>query len=126
MSDKLLVIISTGEPAKARAGAMYAVNALKHGWLDDVKLYFFGPAEALLLEDRPLQQYVKEYRELEGTPFACKFLADRVQQRDEDEEGDADPDIGISENISALGVDVEYVGKPMADLIRQGYVPMVW
>jgi len=120
MSDKLLVIISTGEAAKARAGAMYAVNALKHGWLEDVKLYFFGPAEALLLEDPPLQQYVKEYRELEATPFACKFLADRVQPADED------LDIGISENIAALGVDVEYVGKPMADLIRQGYAPMVW
>ncbi|HKK04605.1 MAG: hypothetical protein P8009_03055 [Gammaproteobacteria bacterium] len=120
MSDKLLVIISTGEAAKARAGAMYAVNALKHAWLDDVKLYFFGPAEALLLEDVPLQQYVQEYRKLEGTPRACKFLADRVQPDDED------LDIGISDNIAALGVDVEYVGKPMADLIKQGYVPMVW
>ena len=33
MSDKLLIIISSGEPGKAHAGATYAVNALKHAWM---------------------------------------------------------------------------------------------
>ena len=33
MSGKLLVIISTSDPEKARTGAMYGVNALKFGWM---------------------------------------------------------------------------------------------
>ena len=56
MNDKVLVIIATAERAKAQAGAMYAVNARKYGWLDDVKLYFFGPAEGLLLEDEEVER----------------------------------------------------------------------
>ena len=111
MNDKLLVIISSGEPEKARTGAMYAVNALKHGWMEEVELYLFGPAQKLLLEDEPLQQFFNEFRQLEGEPVACRFLADRDD---------------ISDRTGELGLDIQYVGKPISDLIQQGYVPMVW
>lgn len=125
MSDRIIVIISTAEAAKARTGAMYAVNALKHGWLEDVKLFFFGPAEELLLEDAELQQYVKAYQETERTPIACKFLADRAGSEARDD-GRASRGPHVSAAIAALGVDVQYVGKPISDLIKQGYLPMVW
>jgi hypothetical protein len=48
---------------------------------------------------------------MEETAVACKFIA----QRD-----------GTDERIAALGVQVEYVGKMISDLIKDGYVPMVW
>ena len=51
MSEKVVVIISTAETEKARTGAMYAVNALKHGRLEEARLLFFGPAEQLVLTD---------------------------------------------------------------------------
>jgi len=111
VSDRIIAIISTGEPGKARTGAMYAVNALKHGWLEDVKMFFFGPAEELLLTDPELQQFLREYQAMEETAVACKVIA----QRD-----------GTDERIAALGVQVEYVGKMISDLIKDGYVPMVW
>lgn len=115
MSDRIIAIISTAEAAKARAGAMFSVNALKRGWLADVQLFFFGPAEELLLHDAELQQYVEAYKELGRTPLACKFIAERNG-----------PDTGTVADIAALGVDVQYVGKQIADLITQGYSPMVW
>jgi len=111
MNDKVLVIIGTAERAKAQAGAMYAVNALKHKWLAEVKLYFFGPAEQLLLDDEDLQVLLHDYQELKGEPVACRFLAERDGQAD-----------GLKE----LGVAVEYVGPLISGLIRDGYVPMVW
>lgn len=111
MSNKLLVIISSAEPEKARTGAMYAVNALKHGWMDEVELYLFGPSQQLLLRDEPLQKFIQEFRSLEGKPVACKFLADRDDTHD---------------RTMVLGLDVQYVGKPISDLIQAGYVPMVW
>ena len=49
MEGKLVVIISTSDVKKARTGAMYAINALKHGWMEEVKIFFFGPAQDLLL-----------------------------------------------------------------------------
>jgi hypothetical protein len=48
VSDRIIAIISTGEAGKARTGTKYAINALKNGSLEDVKLFFFGPAEKLL------------------------------------------------------------------------------
>ena len=111
MSDKIIAIISTNEAGKARTGTMFAVNALKHGWLEDVKLFIFGPAEELLLRDAEIQSLMKEYQGMEETVVACKFIAERD---------------GISEELAALGVRVEFVGKIISDLIKDGYTPMVW
>jgi hypothetical protein len=111
MSDRIIAIISTAEVGKARTGVMHAINSLKHGWLEDVKLIFFGPAEQLMLEDGEIQNLLKEYQHMEETAVACKFIADRD---------------GVSPQIDALGVKVEFVGKMIADYIKQGYIPFVW
>lgn len=111
MSDKVVVIIGTAERDKAEAGLMYAVNATKYGWLADVKLFFFGPAEELLLVDEDLQELLREFQRQDKTPVACKFLADRN---------------GSDEALSGLGLEVAYVGEMISSLIKDGYTPMVW
>ena len=111
ISFTIIAIISTSDAGKARTGAMFAINALKHGWLEEVKLFIFGPAEQLLLKDAELQNMLKEYQLMEETAVACKFIADR----------DA-----LSQEIATLGVRVDFVGKMISDLIKNGYVPMVW
>jgi len=112
MSDKVMVIIGTAEVEKACAGAMYALNALKHRWLSDVKLLLFGPAEQLVLDNEDFQDLVRQYMDTDGAaPVACKFLADRDGQTD---------------RLDALGLDVQYVGPLISDAIKDGYVPMVW
>jgi hypothetical protein len=111
MTDKLLVIISSSEPGVAQAGMMYALNAFKHCWMDDVKLFFFGPAQELLPRDPELQRLLAEYQAQAGAAVACKYLADRD---------------GTAEQSATLGVQVVYVGTMISDLIRDGYIPMVW
>ena len=111
MSDKILVIISTAEQDKANAGAMYALNALKHSWMSDVKLFLFGPAENLVLEDPDFEDLIRQFIALDRTPVACKFLADRS---------------GKSSALEDLGVEVQNVGPLISDAIKSGYVPLVW
>ena len=111
MESRIVVIISSSDAGKARTGVMYAVNALKHGWMEDVKIIFFGPAQDLLLKDAELQNYIKEYQTMEETAVACKYISDRDKK---------------SEQLSELGIQVEYVGKMISDYIHEGYVPMVW
>lgn len=111
MTDKVLVIISSADPGKARTGILYATNALTYGWLEDVKLIFFGPAEKLLLTDLDLQKALQHYQETDETVVACKFIADQDE---------------TSAGIAALGVQIEYVGAMISNLIKQGYAPMVW
>lgn len=110
MSEKALVIISTGEVEKARTGLMWATNCLRFGWMEEVKVIFFGPAQNLLLEDDRVKDMAQQIAEAEK-PIVCKFISDRD---------------GNSEAIEALGMDVQYVGTIIADSIKNGYIPMVF
>ena len=76
MSSKLLVIIATGENEKALTGLMYASRTLAEGWMDEVKVIFFGPSERLLVEDEQIAQTAKKIGAVEK-PIACKFISDR-------------------------------------------------
>ncbi|RLI09982.1 hypothetical protein DRO42_02760 [Candidatus Bathyarchaeota archaeon] len=107
--SKLLVIIATGDREKALTGLMYAGNAVKRGWMDDVKVVFFGPSERLAVEDEQVAARAKELAA--GGSFACKAISDRE---------------AISEELEGLGLKVEYVGSIISTLIKEGYAPMVW
>jgi hypothetical protein len=110
MNTKLLVIIATGEKEKALTGLMYASRTLTERWMDEVKIIFFGPSERLLVEDETIGKTAREIGAVEK-PIACKFISDRD---------------GISEKIADLGVKVDYVGTIISDLLKEGYVPMVF
>ena len=110
MSDKLLVIISSGDREKVLTALMYAKNTIKYGWLEDVRVIFFGPSENLLVGDTDVSASAKELASF-GKPVACKFLSDRDS---------------TSERIESLGITVDYVVSMIADLIKDGYIPMVW
>ncbi|MCD6395993.1 MAG: hypothetical protein J7L71_00500 [Spirochaetaceae bacterium] len=111
MNDKVVVIISTAEAEKARTGMMYAVNAVLKNWMRDVKLIFFGPAQELLLGDVEMKDFLLQFQQAGGNTTACKFIADRDE---------------LDAKISSLGVNVEYVGSMISDLIKEGYVPLIW
>jgi hypothetical protein len=111
MKNRILVIIATADPVKAEAGMMYAVNSLKHGWMDDVKLVFFGPAEKALLGDPDMQELLLEFHRQDRTAVACRFLAERD---------------GNATGLDELGLDVQYVGSLISGYIKDGYTPLVW
>jgi len=111
MSDKILVIISSSDPAKALTGVVYATNTLKNGWLAEVKLMVFGPAEQLVLTNAALQEALQVYMALDESVLACKVIAEQAS---------------ASEGLMNLGINVDYVGASIANLIKQGYTPMVW
>ncbi|HUV34072.1 MAG TPA: hypothetical protein VMW22_04020 [Candidatus Desulfaltia sp.] len=110
MTSKLLVVIATGDKGKALTGLMYAKNALKRGWMEDVKVVYFGPSEQLMVTDPDVASAAIEVAGL-GDSIACKAISDRE---------------GISDKVDGMGVRVEYVGSIISDLIKQGYAPMVW
>ncbi len=110
MQSKVMVIISTGEKEKALTGILYAANALKNNWLDDVQVFFFGPFEKLVTEDEEVQEKVAKLAQY-NKPTACRFLSDKS---------------GVTEKLEGLGYDVEYVGSMVSEAIKDGYVPMVF
>lgn len=110
MANKVLVIISTAEKEKAKIGIMYATNALKKEWLEDVKVFFFGPFEKLIAEDKELQLQVEGLIQY-STPSVCKLISDNE---------------GISDNLSSLGYELDYIGSTISNYIKDGYIPMVF
>lgn len=111
MSDKVITIISSGDIGKALTGLGYATRAVQNKWLSEVKLCFMGAAEQLLVDNEDIQNMVNEFKSLKGDVVACKAIADRY---------------AVSDKISALDIDVEFVGQLISDHIKDGYVPMVW
>jgi len=111
MSDKLLIIISSSDVLKARTGIIYATNALKNGWINDIRLIVFGPAETTLLEEPVLQEALQAFMAQNQQVAACKAISDMTE---------------ASEGLADLGLDVVYVGKLVSDLVKEGYTPMVW
>ena len=109
--EEIVVIISTGEVEKAKTGLMYALNAVLQNWMSDVKLIFFGPSQNLLIQDPEVQDFVLQFQKAQGTIMACKFLAERDKN---------------SEEIASRGIQVESVGSIISDLIKEGYIPLIW
>jgi hypothetical protein len=111
MSDKVLVIISSSDREKAITGLMYATNSLKNTWMNEVRVVVFGPSQQLSLKDKEIQGYLKDLIAQGNTPATCKYIADETH---------------ISDDLSALGMDVVYVGTLISDYIKDGFVPMVF
>jgi hypothetical protein len=110
MASKIVIIITSGDKGVVETALMYARNTLKYGWLDDVKTILFGPSERLVANDSALAKEVQEIC-TQGDGIACKFISDNE---------------GTSDSLAKLGLQIEYVGTIIADLIKDGYVPKVW
>lgn len=111
MTKNLLVIISSGEeaPDKALTGMMFAINAKKHNWLDEVNLMFFGPSENMIANAKPdskVGMFLKQAMELGITPVACKAISDGND---------------ITPKLQGLGVETEYVGTIISSYIKKDY-----
>lgn len=111
MSDRLAVILASGDPRVLEMGLMYARNTLKQGWMERTKLFLFGPSETQGATDPELQEMIRTLIDEGIVPVACKFCSDKYS---------------VSELLHELGCEVEYVGEPISRAIREGFVPMVW
>jgi hypothetical protein len=110
LTDKLLVIVASGDKDKALTALMYAKNAIKYDWIPEVRVVFFGPSQGLLVNDDDVAKSAAELAKY-GPALACKFISDAE---------------GQSEKVSDLGIEVKYVGEEISQMVKDGYIPMVW
>ena len=110
--SKILIVWTSGDRDVAlKMVFMYTFNAKKNKWWDEVRLLVWGPSSKLLSEDQELQDYVKKMKDEGVILEACKACADMY---------------GVSDKLSALGVDVKYMGKPLTDMIKSGWVTLTF
>ena len=105
--DRLAVIWSSGDPDVAnKVCLMYTHNAKKQKWFDDVLLIVWGPSAKLLSVDEDLQAKIKTMLKDGVRVQACQACSDSY---------------GVSDQLRKLGVDVKYMGKPLTDILKQGW-----
>lgn len=107
---KVLVIISSDDE-KALPGFMWALNALKYRWADNVEVILFGPIErAIAKGDERFLSWVEKLKELGKLPLACKRVAELE---------------GFEVSLEKYAK-VEYVGKIIAEYLKEDYVVMTF
>ena len=107
MASKVFVLVSSPDREVAlEVGLIYPLNAAKNGWMDEVKVIFFGPSEKVAADDAEVQGRIKELLDAGVEVLACKWCSDRMS---------------ITEKLEAVGVKVVYVGSIISDLLKDGW-----
>ncbi len=110
--DSLLIIIASRDREKILTALLYAGNAYRRGWFDEVEVIFFGPSEKEVAMDRDLQQKMMDILNETGLKIlACKAVADGYE---------------VADSLSNIGIDVMYVGEYISNKIKKGVKVLVW
>lgn len=100
----LLIVWTSGDPEVAQKMVfMYAYNAQKNGWWDQITLLIWGPSSKLSSENTQIQEYLKKMQEEGVELIACKGCADQY---------------GVSSKLEDLGIEVKYTGSYLTDFIK--------
>lgn len=105
-ADHLLIVWTSGDPDVAHKMVfMYAFNAQKNGWWDQVTLLVWGPSAQLSSEDEDIQASLKKMKDQGVELLACKGCADQY---------------GVSSKLEEVGIEVKYTGTYLTDFIKSG------
>ncbi|MFC2111883.1 DsrE family protein [Bacteroidota bacterium] len=104
--NQLLIVWTSGDPDVAHKMVfMYAYNAQKNGWWDQVTLLVWGPSAKLSSEDTNIQESLQKMKEQGVELLACKGCADQY---------------GVSDKLEEIGITVKYTGTYLTDYIKSG------
>lgn len=110
--SKLMVLWTSGDREVAlKMVFMYTFNAKKRGWWDQIRFVVWGPSSKLLSEDKELQKGIKDMLEAGVEVQACKACADQY---------------GVSDKLTALGIEVKYMGVPLTDMLKGGWASLTF
>lgn len=106
-TSKLCVVWTSADPDVAKNVCfMYALNAKKAGWFDEVYLVVWGPSAKLLAEDKTIQSEMKAMQKVGVVTEACVNCARRY---------------GVVEDLKKLDLDVKGMGKPLSNRLKDDW-----
>lgn len=89
----------------------YAYNAKKQGWMDQVRVILWGPTEKIAAENREFQEQIRLLLDADVEVIACKSCSDNF---------------GVSEELEKLGIDVQYVGTYVTEMLKDGWYQLTF
>ena len=83
---------------------MYATNALRQGWWENVHLIVWGATTKLLCESADMQKLVQRFLAEGGQVSACKRCAEKLN---------------VLDKLEAIeGIKVFYIGERLTEIIK--------
>ena len=111
MESKVAVILTSPDADVVWTGLFYAIKSTRNGFMDDLRLVLWGPAERTIAKNEELKEMVREYQGLGKTVFACKTCSDRYK---------------VTEQMENLGCVVDYVGSIVSQWMKDGFTLFNW
>ena len=106
-SNKLAVLWTSSDPEVAeKVCFMYAINAKKQGWFDEVVLIIWGPSAKLLAENEDLQADIKKMADAGIKVVAC-IACDKMY--------------GVDHDLADLDIDVLPMGIPLTNYLKDDW-----
>ena len=106
-SDTLVVMWSSADPDVAdKVCLMYAHNAKKWHWFEEVILIVWGPSHKTLVESEKLSETVRQMAEDGVILEACVYCSNMLE---------------VTDDLKELGVDVKGMGTPLTHYLKRGY-----
>ncbi|MBD3189995.1 MAG: DsrE family protein [Candidatus Heimdallarchaeota archaeon] len=111
MGKLFMILTSADKEVHTKVSFMYGFNAFKKGWMEKVRIIFWGPVQKLLVEDQDLQKRVKNLLVAGLDIYACKGCSDLYN---------------ISEELTEIGMKVEYVGTLITSMLEEGWHQLIF
>lgn len=105
--DKLL-IVWTGSDREVALNMinLYALNAKKNDWWDEITLLIWGPSSKLLSVDSEIQVAIRKLKEVGISVVTCKSCTENY---------------GVSSRIQSLGIDVKNMGEQLTQYLKNDW-----
>ena len=106
-SDKLVILWTSDNPSLAETMVfMYAHNAKRNGWFDEVTIIIWGPSAKLAADNEEIQAYIRRMME-DGVKIEVCIACAQMR--------------GVETTLRELGYDVRGMGRPLTDYLKRGY-----
>lgn len=111
MANKLFFVVATGDKDVLMETALfYPLTVAKEKWMEEVKVFLFGPSQKVAAEDEHVQKRLKRLQEEGGIEIlSCKYCSEKW---------------GISDKMKELGFSDVYVSPIIAKLIKEGWASL--
>ena len=106
MNKVFILFSSADKEVHEEASFKYAYNAKAMSWFEEVRVILWGPPERMAVEDNFFGEQVKKLIDKGVEVFACKACSDSW---------------GLSEDLTKLGVKVEYVGTIITAMLKEDW-----
>ena len=104
--DHLYILWTNSDPVTADKMVFpYALNSLKKGRWKEITIVIWGATAKLTAENPDIQSKIKELLAAGVKVSACKACTD---------------ELGVTEKMLALGVEVKLWGEPLTEIIKSG------